>query len=341
MVTQNENMTRIIAYITAFVLLLSINACLPDKGKNIPDVSGIELNLNVQRFEKDLMSIDTLNLSAEKEVLLNKYPVFMKEVFLPKILPALQDTNIMAAFIKSPGIQKLKDTCEIVFGDFGETKAELEEAFRFYKYYLPQRPVPKVVTFISEYTVGVFTYDNILGIGLDFFLGKDYPMYDPGYFPRYIRRTMNKDHLVAKAVEAVASDLVGEARGTKLLDLMVNNGKIIYVVNAMLPYLPDSVKLGYSAAQTQWCVNNEQQMWSHLLKEELLYETQLRDIRKLVEHSPNSPGMPPEAPGRTGNWIGWQIVKSYMQRYPETTVEQLIELNDAQEILTKGKYKPR
>jgi hypothetical protein len=51
--------------------------------------------------------------------------------------------------------------------------------------------------------------------------------------------------------------------------------------------------------------------------------------------------MPEEAPGRTANWIGWQIVKSFMARQPETTMEELIALKDAQQLLDLARYKPR
>jgi hypothetical protein len=51
--------------------------------------------------------------------------------------------------------------------------------------------------------------------------------------------------------------------------------------------------------------------------------------------------MPPESPGRTANWIGWQIVKSYMRRNPANTLDDLILEKDAQAILDASKYKPR
>jgi hypothetical protein len=50
--------------------------------------------------------------------------------------------------------------------------------------------------------------------------------------------------------------------------------------------------------------------------------------------------MPKEAPGRTANWIGFQMVNSYMKRYPETTFEELIELQDAQALMDQSRYKP-
>ncbi|MFK7810038.1 MAG: hypothetical protein AB8F74_19690 [Saprospiraceae bacterium] len=322
-------------------ILFSISACVLDKGKNIPDVSQIDVDLKVNQFEKDLFALDTSDLITGKENLKVEYPVFFDELYLGKILPVLQRDDVFSAFVKSETIRGLVDTVGIVFGDFSKETAELEEAFRFHKYYFPKKEIPKVVTFVSEYSYGAFTYEGVLGVGLDFFLGENYPLYDPNVFPKYIRRTMNQKHIVSRAIEAVANDLVGTSKGEKLLDIMIHNGKILYVMDALLPHTPDSIKLGYTQLETEWVQENELQMWTHFLGEDLLYSTSLRDIRKLVDHSPNSPGMPADAPGRTANWTGWQIVKSYMNRYPETTLTQLIEETDAQQILNKAKYKPR
>ncbi len=327
--------------LSCLIFLLSILACTGDKGKNIPDVSHIEVDLSIKQFERELLALDTSNLEPGKEKLAQSDSLFFTDLYMGKILPVLQRPDVFASFIKSDAIRHLIDTVGLVYGDFGAEKKQLTEAFRFYKHYFPEKEIPRVVTFISEYTYGAFTYEGILGIGLDFFLGQNYPLYDPNVFPKYIRRTMDKPHLVSRAMEAVANDLVGDPRGEKLLDIMINNGKILYVLDCLLPNTPDSIKLGYTAAETEWCEINELQMWTHFLGEDLLYSTSLRDIRKLVDHSPNSPGMPADAPGRTANWTGWQIVKSYMKRNPEMTLSQLIETTDAQKILTKAKYKPR
>ena len=337
----NNKFSRIVAFLI-IIITISTPSCLPDKGKNIPDVSDIDVAIKIQRFEKDLMDIDTNNVLASTNALIEKYPVFMKEIYLPKILPVLQDTNTMAMFVKSPGIRQLYDTCMIVYNDISDLENEFSQAFRFYKHYFPDRSVPKVVSFISEYSIGTFTYEqDILGVGWDFFLGADYPYYNPTFFPKYIKRTMNKDHIVAKSFEAISTDLVDEAEGDRLLDLMITNGKILYIMDQLLPTTPDSIKLSYTQQQIQWCEANELAMWSHFLSEDLLYSTRRKDIRKLVDHSPNSPGMPEGAPGRTANWVGWQIVKSYMKRNPDTSLEDLIALKDAQQLLDQAQYKPR
>lgn len=335
-------------YLILLFFILGLGACGSDKGKNIPDVSHISVDLNIHRFEKELFSIDTSNVKESLVLLEKKYPDF-SSVYFQNVLglqrAALGEERYYEAvkgFLTFPAIRKLADTTSQIYSSFTEIEADLKEVFRYYKYHFPDQPVLDIYTYISEYAYGAFVGDgNILGIGLDFFLGVDYPYYDPAYFPKYIRKTMNKDYIVMRAVEAMANDLCGNPKGERMIDFMVNNGKKLYIMDQLMPYAPDSIKLAYSQKQVDWCENNEMQVWAHFLAEELLYSTSYKDIRKLVDQSPNSPGMPPEAPGRTANWIGWQIVESYMARYPDTKLEGLIAIEDAQQLLERSKYKPK
>ncbi|MDA0201197.1 MAG: gliding motility lipoprotein GldB, partial [Bacteroidetes bacterium] len=47
-----------------------------------------------------------------------------------------------------------------------------------------------------------------------------------------------------------------------------------------------------------------------------------------------------ESPGRIGIWLGWQIIKSYMERHPKTEIQALLNL-PAQTLFSKSNYKPR
>ena len=130
-----KNKTVKASFFLAILLSLWTGACNFDKGKNIPDVSHIEVEVKIKRFDKDLMSMDTNHIKRDMDVLIEKYPVFMPDIYLPKILPILQDTTVMKQFLISPGIQKLYDTCMIVYDNPVDIEKELESAFRFYKYY--------------------------------------------------------------------------------------------------------------------------------------------------------------------------------------------------------------
>jgi hypothetical protein len=95
-----------------------------------------------------------------------------------------------------------------------------------------------------------------------------------------------------------------------------------------------------SAQQWDWLVDNEKEIFSFFLQESLFYDSNWQKIRKYVEYSPNSPGMPIEAPGRTGAWLGWQIVKALMKKNPSLTLTEMIQRVDAKQFLTDSGYKP-
>ncbi len=340
------------AFIYNAVLAISFFSCQSEEQKYIPDVSDIAVEAEIRRFEKDLFSLDTTNLEIGLEQLKSAYPVFAPLYFGQilgidgeRIKPE-DETAYIGGFIQHPPIQHLYDTCMVLYGNFEPVQAEFTQAFKYLKHYFPELPTPDVTTFISEYTVAAFIYgENSLAVGLDFFLGPEYPYQaiNPGNpaFSEYMTRTFTPEHLVSKTMSVLVEDLVGPPSGDRLLDIMINNGKKLYLLDQFLPYAPDSIKMEVTSDQMQWLDDNELEMWAYLLSENLLYSTEWQKIRKLVDYSPNSPGMPEEAPGRTANWVGWQIVKKYMRNYPQTRLQDLIQLGDAQQILEKSRYKPR
>ena len=341
-------------YIRSLILIfgsLFFVACQNESREPIPDVSDIEIPLEIRHFEQDLFNLDTTNMEVALGQLYQKYPEFAS-IYFEQLLGA-NDPRIapegplpyISGFINHPFAKKLFDTTQIVFHDFTVVEEEFESAFKFFKYYFPEAVVPDVTTFISEYSLANFIYkEQSLAVGLDFYLGGDYPYqaYNPGNpnFSNYLVRTYNQAHLVRKSLQPLLEDMTGVAPGNRLIDFMIHNGKKLYVLDHLLPYASDTIIVEYSEEQLLWCKDNEANIWAHFLSEDLLYSSKWQDIRKLVEQSPNSPGMPPEAPGRTGDWMGWQIVKAYMKRHPQATMEQLLQLEDAQLILDHSRYKP-
>ena len=332
------------------VLLILINGCTSDGvDKYIPDVSDISVNVELRRFENDLFSLDSNQIGVGLAGLRNKYPDFAG-ILLDQILKAgstpIGEEAFMKGFLQHPSILKLRATSSALFSDFAPYQRDFEQAFKFLKYYFPNRPTPDLTTFISEYGVGTFIYkEQSLAIGLDFFLGTDYPYQDLNpsnpNFSGYLTRTFTPEHLVSKTIQPLIEDIVGGVSGERLIDHMISNGKKLYLLDQLLPYTPDSIKVEVTADQMDWLNNNEYEMWAFFLEKDLLYSTDWYDIRKFVEFSPNSPGMPQEAPGRTGNWVGWQIVKSYMKENPNISLEQLLNIKDAQQIMDRSRYKPR
>lgn len=321
------------------------SACGGNAGKG-PDVSGIEVSVKIRRFDQAVFGIDTNQMPAAMARLQAEYPallpLFAGEIIHDRSNPDETPEQALRYFVTTPELRHLYDTVQQVYADLSGLEKTLTPMFQRYRYYFPQKPVPEVVAMVSEFATDAFTAgDSLCGIGLDMFLGEHYPGYDPEIFPAYIRRQFQREYIPVRLARALAQNLADAPPGNRLLDLMLYNGKSLYIADLLLPDTPDSLKMGYTRAQVEGCQANEQALWARLLEQNLLYSTDFNTFRKLVTPSPNAPVAFAEAPGEVGNWLGWQIVRAYMSRNPDTSLPDLLRMNDSQQFLEKAKYKPR
>ena len=142
-----------------------------------------------------------------------------------------------------------------------------------------------------------------------------------------------------RTLEVWIDDLAGPPPGERLLDIMIHNGKKLYVLEQLMPTAEDSVIMDYSSEKLKWIQDNEKNVWYHFSTRDMLYETSMGKIRKYIGPSPNSPGMPAESPGNSASWLGWQIVKAYMRKHPQTSLKELLALQDAQKIMDESGYR--
>ncbi len=341
-------------YVALIFFTLVVWSCENESKEFVPDISEINITQDIIRFDYFLSQLDTNNLENEVGMLKAKYPEFT-DIFFARVLPFIGETNDefltnLKGYLGDERIQKLQDTVAIVFKDIEQgALADLEKGMKYMKYYFDDFVAPDIYTFTSEYTYQKFLFEDDtkdgLGIGLDMFLGNDYNYkeIDPNNpaFSQYITRTFSKEYIAKMMVEMLVNDRVGRAPGSRLLDHMIHNGKQLYILHKVMPETPDSILFEYTADQTKWVKSNELEMWAFFFDKDLFYESNTIKINKYINPSPNSPGMPPSAPGRTANYMGLQIVKAYMKKYPKTSLQELINLNDSQRIMDKSKYKPK
>ncbi|MDZ7877617.1 MAG: hypothetical protein U5L45_08100 [Saprospiraceae bacterium] len=343
------------ALLACLCIVCIVSSCNSDDNDRpkTPDVSGIPINLNINRFDQKMAAIDTNTVEAAVAALEAEFPEFSR-IYFEKII-GLKDPKDSVGkyraevrkFLTDSSMRYMLDTIGKVYPDLNAEKREIEQGLRYFKHYFPNRPVPTTVyTMPSAYNfAAVFPTEDAIAVGLDMFLGKNYTVYEmlatTGQYPRFISRTFRRDYLVDRVFELLVGDVAGEPSGNRLLDYMVHNGKKLYVLDCFLPKTPDSIKLNYTTEQMSGIYANESFTWGRILKQNLIYSTSFQEFQKLVTPAPNAPVIAEEAPGGVGNFIGWQIVKQYMKRHPETTVEALMKLKDAQKLLDDSKYKPK
>jgi hypothetical protein len=342
-------------WIPGWAALVFLLAAGCEADRELPDLSNTPpVDIRVRRFEQDLFALDTARLDTSLAQLRADYPAF-SEVYFRYLIPLdrgdfspAEQQLVLRSFLADTLSRALYDLVQEQYPTTEQLEADLETALHYLRYYLPEVPLPQdLTTYLSQFQYAGFLYgDNQLGAGLDLFLGEafDYSAVDPqaAIFSRYLTRTYNRQHFVEKMMRLLLEDLIPQPRNGRLLDYMIQNGKKLYLLDQVLPLTPDSIKLEITAEQVDWLRDNELQLWVYLNDEELLYSTDIQEFRKLIEESPNGgAALPPEAPGRAANWLGWQIVRSYLERQPETTVAELLALEDAQAVLQASRYKPR
>lgn len=335
-----------------YLLLVAFVACNGDSG-DVPDVSSEKVALDTRRFDRDLGAIDTAHIAQSLPALRRKYPDFL-DFWLNNLMqfgvkgdyseasPGIREQ--LHTFLTYKDFRGLFDTVAVHFPDTKAIDEPLRKGFQYFRHYYPQRRVPKIVYFISGLNnwSAVTVDTDMVGIGLDMFLGEGYPFYKSVGIPDYMSRQLRPEAAPIFAFRAIYQDTHPfQPENKSLLEMMIQRGKEQYFLSKMLPFLPDATRFGFTEAQTEWCQQHEALIYNFFVKGQMLYEKNWGKILRYVQDGPTAAGMPPESPGNVGTWTGMQIVKAYAAKHPKMGLEEIFALDDAQAMLQESGYKPR
>lgn len=220
--------------------------------------------------------------------------------------------------------------------------------------YLPQAELPKqVVAMFSCFGPKLAVGDgNELMVSMEYYIGSGFKPY------RYVDGIYAYDSINLSR-KMLVRDMVngwcqynypnGQANSSRLIDEMVYQGKLMYLLEACLPQMRGEDLMGYSTDQWDWCEQNERNMWTSVKESRHLYTFDRLTISKYINPAPHTVFFPfdaandatPESPGKAGIWLGWRIVGSYMKNNPGVTMEQLFALADSQQLLEDSGYNPK
>ena len=328
------------------ILLVVFFSC--NRSSELPDISEIDIEWEFVPFhllQKELQSIENDLPKMQRE-----YPAFTN-VFFSSVIPITSISQEEAqTILLDPLFSSLIDTSSLVYKDWESSiRSELDEAFKYYAHYTGDHNIPNVYTYVSGFAYQNFIFQENqqkdgLGIGIDMFLGESFPYksIDPKNptFSEFLTQYFDKKYIARKSLLAWLDDKIPPTQSGQLLDIIIRNGKILYILEKILPKKPTDIVLEFQPNQYEWCKLNEPELWTHLLKNDLLYSDNFQRINKLINPSPSVPGIPQEAPGGVANYIGWRIVQDYMAR-TNVSFGELIQNEEFQTIMDESKYRPR
>jgi gliding motility-associated lipoprotein GldB len=332
-----------------FLICLSILSC---NNKKTPDISKINLNTKIERFDIEFGEINSANISEKTPELRKKYSWFyddyMEKIILAGVSSDTAYFSNLRLILQNPDYLELKNSVDKTFPDLKKQELEINKAFKYIKYYYPEQKLPRLISFLSGFAVQTPIGNDYIGIGLDMFLGKNGERFYPALresIPAYIARRFNPDNICPRVIETLIREelLPEQDKDRDLLSKMIYNGKILYMMDAVMPEISDTLKIGYTKEQLNWCKEYESGIWAYFIENNLLYESDYLKIQKYLAEAPFTPGIGEKSNSapKLGIWTGWQIVKKYMNKNPELSLQHLMLEEDAQKILTESKYKPR
>ncbi len=251
--------------------------------------------------------------------------------------------NVWIEKNQNPDWRALYSETQKKYADFSNNQKQIELLFKHIKYYFPTVKTPQIYTLISEMDYNykaIYANDKLL-IGLEFYLGKDHKFYQG--IPAYIRQNFEERQMLPDVVQSFAEKVVSTGNNDTFVAMMVTSGKQLYLKDLLLPDYSDAEKMGYSEEQLIWSKENEVEIWKKFVADNLLFSTDAKLGPRFINLAPFSKfylEIDNESPGRIGQWMGWQIVRSFMDNNPEITIQQLLKM-DPKMIFEKSKYKPK
>ena len=329
------------------LFLLGFSLLLVGCGDNSLDVDvrGIEADLQVERFDIRLFGIPSSSPESEIGSIYSDYGDFF-DVFNAYVInigsaSEKRYPSYLSMFINDPLNREVFEYTQQIFGEMDGINHQLSDGFRHYLYHYPDSTLPRIVGYVSRFNQGLFTVDRFVGVGLDQYLGSDCSYYKQMGTPLYLLRKKVPERIPLDVMMAWATQIYPYNDSLdNVLNRMIHKGMLAYFVDAMYPQIGEPLKMGFSENQMKWCRNNEEQMWTYLVEEKLLFSSDQMILRKLTEEAPTTPFFTGESPGRAAVWQGWQIVRAFADRNPQLSLAQLMSQRDYQEVLRLSKYNP-
>ncbi|WP_223248787.1 gliding motility lipoprotein GldB [Leeuwenhoekiella nanhaiensis] len=313
-----------------FLMLLAVFFTSCKNEVKIPDeISEIPVSLTVKRFDKQFAQVDSASLPALIEEFPYLFPGDYPQAFWQE---KLQDTIQL----------ELNSEVEKAFPDFEKETAALDDLFKHIKYYYPKTSLPEVVTVTSDVSFRrpVILTDSLLIIGLDNYLGPKHHFYTG--IQRYYAQNFRKEQIDVDVADAFVNKWVKREGNRRFLDEMIYHGKRLFMMEQLLTLKDKNEIIDYTPEQYEWAMANETDIWTYFVENKLLFDTDSKLLSRFINPAPFSKfylEFDNDSPPRLGRYIGWQIVKAYMER--NNIPLQMLPAKSADEIFKEANYKPR
>lgn len=324
----NQYKLLIFLMLKIFCLIFIFLGCSNNKKSNLK-IEKIPLEIKFDRFDLKFASVNNKRFQNLKK----NYNFLFPSQFPDSVWMKRKDDSIQIM---------LQNEVNKVFPNLDKLEKESENIYKHLIYNFPSIKVPKFLTLINnvDYQSKVIFTDTIILISLDTFLGSTNKIYNG--IPNYIKSDMDKSRFGSILVDKIASSIIEAPINRFFLDRIIYKGKILLLKDFIIPLSSDETKIGYNKEQINWAMQNEEYVWKYFIGNELLFKTDDDLIDRFIIPAPFSKfylEIDNESPGKIGQWIGWQILRSFRKKNPSIKISDILNMS-SEELFKKANYKP-
>jgi hypothetical protein len=308
---------------------LTLGAC--NTAPQDPALDAPTSNIRAIRFDSAFFAMDSLDFESDLAKLVQAYPQFSEDYFNRILmLSSKKEPKKILAFYKAylpiyQATQKVQAS--------KKANPEITDALKRFHYYFPTYNLPKqLIYFIGP----LETYGNVvtkdgLAIGLQLYMGAASSWYYSEQintiYPTYISRQFAPEYIVVNSIQNILNDYDPLAmNGKQLIEQMIEIGKRQYILAQCLPTASDTLLLGYTGNQLKAIEENKGDIWTFLSSQNRLFSVDPNLTSAILREAPYNDYFGEDIPGNVGKFIGYSIVKSWMNQQKGTSKSDLNQL---------------
>ena len=324
----NQYKLLIFLMLNIFCLIFIFLGCSNNKNIDL-EIEKIPLEIEFERFDLKFASVNEKKFHNLKK----KYNYLFPSQFPDSVWMKRKNDTIQII---------LQNEVNKVFPSLNKLEKEAENIYKHLIYNFPSIRVPKFLTLINnvDYQNKIIFTDTVVLISIDTFLGSTNKIYNG--IPNYIKSDMDKSRFASILVDKIANSIIKRPVSRFFLDRIIYKGKTLLLKDFVIPLSSDEIKIGYSKEQISWVKENEEYIWKYFIENEMLFETDDDLIDRFITPAPFSKfylEIDNESPGKIGQWIGWQILRSFRKKNPSSKISDILNLS-SEELFKKANYKP-
>ncbi|NPA35946.1 MAG: gliding motility protein GldB [Chlorobi bacterium] len=323
--------------------LIILSSCTDSR--KVPDVSNINVSFIIIPFYKDLAAIPPDSVEKYLPALKEKYGSYLEAISVKVLrIGSVEDEKYpenLKAFLEYDANKDVFRKLDSLYPDINTLKPEIEQAFKYYKYYFPDKLTPDVYFHISGFNQSVVVDSAWLSVSLEKYLGENCIFYKWLEIYQYLRRQMIPQKIVPDMMKAIAlTEFSYRPEKYNLLNSMVYQGKVLYFIKSTCPELPDTLLFDFTEKQLKWTKEFESDIWGYMIEQKHLFSTDRLVIQKYTGDGPFNSYLGKDSPGKIGGYFGYKIVDKFMNKNKNITLKELMEIQNGQKILSQSGYAP-